>query len=60
MTKKIYLVPDISEKQNIYMYCNYARMNPYEERCFECENDCKHKGKHTILIGDRMNEREYK
>lgn len=56
MTKKIYLVPDISEQQNIYMYCNYARRNPHEERCFKCENDCKHKGKHTILI-EKKNER---
>lgn len=58
MTKKIYLVPDISEQQNIYMYCNYARRNPHEERCFKCENDCKHKGKHTILIEEKIDENE--
>lgn len=47
---KIFLVPGINESQNIYMYCNYARMNPYEERCLVCDReDCKHKGKHTII-----------
>ena len=49
MDKKIYLVPSLYEKENIWMYCNWARMNPYEERCLNCINDCKHKGKHTIL-----------
>ena len=29
---KIFLVPGINESENITMYCNYARMNPYEER----------------------------
>ena len=57
MTRKIYLVPGIDEQQNIYMYCNYARMNPLEERCFECERDCKHKGKHTILTINRTNDK---
>lgn len=47
--KKILLVPSIYEKENIHMYCNYARMKPEEERCLSCENDCKHKGKHTII-----------
>ncbi len=48
--RKIYLVPSFREKENLYMYCNWARMNPYEERCLVCDrNDCKHKGKHTIL-----------
>lgn len=46
---KIYLVPDINTKGNINMYCNYARLKPTEERCLKCENECKHKGKHTIL-----------
>lgn len=46
---KIYLVPDINAKSNVYMYCNYARMKPTEERCLYCKNECKHKGKHTIL-----------
>ena len=46
---KIYLVPDIHEEQNVYMYCNYARKNPREERCLNCNNNCKHKGKHTII-----------
>lgn len=48
--KRIYLVPSIYAKENIMFYCNYARMNPQEERCLHCENNCKHKGKHTILI----------
>ena len=44
--KFISLVPGINERENVYMYCNYARMNPYEE----CEkNDCKHKGEHTFI-----------
>lgn len=47
---KIFLVPGINESENITMYCNYARMNPYEERCITCDRDnCKHKGKHTII-----------
>lgn len=47
---KIFLVPGINESENITMYCNYARMNPYEERCITCDrDDCKHKGKHTII-----------
>ena len=50
MSKKIYLVPSLYEKENIWMYCNWARMNPYEERCLYCENNCKHKGKHTVLM----------
>lgn len=48
--RKIFLVPDMRESSNVNMYCNYARMNPYEERCFVCErNDCKHKGEHTVI-----------
>lgn len=47
--RKIYLVPHITNKDNVYMYCNYARNNPKEERCLNCKNDCVHKGKHTIL-----------
>lgn len=50
MSKKIYLVPSMELKSNIFMYCNYARMKPTEERCFNCKNKCKHKGKHTILV----------
>lgn len=50
MSKKIYLVPPITSYSNINMYCNYARMKPEEERCLNCENNCKHKGKHTILV----------
>ncbi len=49
MKNKIYLVPGFEQKENVWMYCNYARMNPYEERCLNCQNDCQHKGKHTIL-----------
>ena len=50
MSKRIYLVPSMEAKSNIFMYCNWARMKPYEERCLNCENNCKHKGKHTILV----------
>ena len=47
---KIFLVPGINESENITMYCNYARMNPYEKRCLICDqSDCEHKGKHTII-----------
>ena len=49
MNNKIYLVPDLYNRENPWMYCNYARMNPQEERCLMCKNDCNHKGKHTIL-----------
>ena len=49
MAKIIHLVPSLRENENIYMYCNYARMNPCEERCLTCKNKCEHKGKHTIL-----------
>lgn len=46
---KIYLVPSLY-KENTFMYCNYARMNPFEERCLNCEQEnCNHKGTHTIL-----------
>lgn len=48
--KQIYLVPSLYEKANAYMYCNYARMNPHEERCLACKKKCQHKGKHTILM----------
>lgn len=47
---KVYLVPSIDAKgANYMMYCNWARMNPYEERCVNCTNNCEHAGKHTIL-----------
>ena len=47
---KIFLVPGINKSENIAMYCNYARMNPHEERCLICDrSDCEHKGKHTII-----------
>lgn len=50
MSDKIYLVPGINERENVCMYCNYARMNPYEERCLYCDRkDCKHNGEHTII-----------
>lgn len=45
----IYLVPSMHEKSNPFLYCNYARMNPEDERCMKCKNDCIHKGKHTVL-----------
>lgn len=48
--KPISLVPGINERENVYMYCNYARMNPYEERCLECDRkDCEHNGEYTRL-----------
>lgn len=50
MNKYIYLVPSINIESNIFMYCNYARMKPKEERCLNCKNNCRHKGKHTILV----------
>lgn len=52
MHKMTTLVPDLDAKENTFMYCNYARENPYEERCLSCINDCKHKGKHTIIRKD--------
>ena len=50
--KQIYLVPSLYEKENVYMYCNYARINPQEERCLVCKKECEHKGNHTILRRD--------
>lgn len=48
--KKITLVPDIySQRENPGMYCNYARMKAYEERCFVCSNNCEHAGKYTVF-----------
>ena len=48
--KKITLVPDIcSQRENPGMYCNYARIKPYEERCLVCNNNCEHAGKHTVF-----------
>lgn len=50
MEEKIYLVPSAWQRENPWMYCNYARMNPYEERCLNCKNsECQHQGKHTII-----------
>lgn len=46
---KVYLVPDINNKDNVYLYCNYARRNWQKECCLNCENDCKHKGEHTVI-----------
>lgn len=43
------IVPSMFEKSNPWMYCNYARMNPEEERCIKCRENCTHKGKHTII-----------
>lgn len=32
------------------MYCNYARMNPYEERFLQCDRtDCRHQCEHTVI-----------
>lgn len=47
--KQIYLVPSI-EDPNPWMYCNYARMNPREPRCLNCNIPCIHKGKNTVVI----------
>jgi hypothetical protein len=50
MVEKIYLVPSLTQRENIWMYCNYARMAPHEERCLVCEDSkCQHQGKHTVL-----------
>ena len=43
-------MPGLSEKENLYFYCNYAREKPFEERCLNCDvKGCEHQGKHTIL-----------
>ena len=47
--KKIYLVPSMSKKENVWMYCNYARMNYTQNVCKTCKNNCKHRGKETII-----------
>lgn len=49
MCRKVYLVPSIYEGANPWGYCNYARMNREKEVCLTCQNNCEHKGKHTIL-----------
>ena len=55
---KIYLVPSIDSTSNIWMYCNYARFAPHEERCLNCDNvHCQHKGKHTVIERKRESER---
>lgn len=41
------LIPSLYEKENIYMYCNYARDNRFKNPCKNCNNNCKHKGKET-------------
>ena len=54
MEDKIYLVPSLTQRENIWMYCNYARMNPHEERCLNCKSSkCQHQGKHTVIIKTR-------
>ena len=53
MTEKIYLVPTLTQ-ENVWMYCNYARMTPHEERCLTCkDNKCQHQGKHTVIIKNK-------
>ena len=42
--KQIYLVPSLYEKENVYMYCNYTRINPQEERCLVCKRNVNTKG----------------
>ena len=50
MEEKIYLVPSEWQRENPWMYCNYARMAPHEERCLNCkEHSCQHQGKHTVI-----------
>lgn len=57
--KKITLVPDIySQRENPGMYCNYARIKPYEERCLVCNNNCEHAGKHTVFTKNKQ-KKEY-
>ena len=50
MAEKICLVPPLTQSSNVWMYCNYARMAPHEERCLVCKNKCQHQGKHTVII----------
>lgn len=50
MCRKVYLVPRIYEGANPWGYCNYARMNREKEVCLTCQNNCQHKGKHTIIL----------
>jgi len=47
--RTIYVVPSIYEKQNVWMYCNYARMNNTLNICKDCLKDCPHKGKETVI-----------
>lgn len=50
MTDKIFLVPPLTQQDNVWMYCNYARTAPYEERCLNCDDvKCKHQGEHTVI-----------
>ena len=54
MAEKICLVPPLTQRENVWMYCNYARIAPYEERCLNCEDSkCQHQGKHTVLTKTR-------
>lgn len=42
------LIPGMHEKDNPWMYCNYARVMQYSNPCVRCEIEkCKHKGKTT-------------
>lgn len=42
------LIPSMSEKENVWMYCNYARYHNTENPCKNCVNkDCQHVGKET-------------
>ena len=50
MDRVIYIVPDIYEKANPWLFCNFARMKPNEERCLNCKNKaCRHQGEHTLI-----------
>ena len=45
-------VPELSTSvdANPDMYCNYAREEPFEERCLACKEACNHSGTHTIMV----------
>lgn len=41
------IIPSPYTEENVYMYCNYARNNRFNEPCRDCKEECKHKGKKT-------------
>lgn len=59
--KKMSLVPALTEAENVAMFCNYARREPYEQRCLTCKEQCEHAGKQTIIMKMKSdNEKEKK